>query len=127
MALVLVVEDEWGIAKLLEDVLVDEGHRVIVASNGTHALEKFGNETPDLVLTDFMMSGMDGAALVNHLVADPELKHIPIIMMSSLPEAFVADRCSGYKRFVRKPFNIFEVIDVVANLLSCGSAEGVPR
>ena len=114
MALVLVVEDELSIAKLLEDVLSDEGHRVVLAGNGRQALEMASKEVPDVVVTDFMMPVMDGAALVKALVADEVLRHVPVVLMSSLPEDMIADRCAGYAVFVRKPFKIFNIVDVVS-------------
>ena len=116
MAVVLVVDDEFGIVKLLEEVLTDEGHRVLVAANGQQALGVAARERPSLVLTDFMMPVMDGAALVKAMAADAALAAIPVVMMSSIPEATVARSCSGYVAFVRKPFNIFAVVDLVAGL-----------
>ena len=62
MAVVLVVDDEVGIANLLSDVLSDEGHRVLVAVNGHEAFKRAEEERPDLVITDFMMPVMDGAS-----------------------------------------------------------------
>jgi CheY-like chemotaxis protein len=117
MALILVVDDEFGIAKLLQDVLVDEGHGVMLATNGRQALEKAAEQRPDLVITDFMMPVMDGASLVRAFAADPALRNIPVAIMSALPEAAVAARCSGYALFVRKPFRIFDVIDLIMGLL----------
>ena len=61
MAVILVVDDEIGIANLLADVLSDEGHRVLVAVNGRDALKRAEEERPDLVITDYMMPVMDGA------------------------------------------------------------------
>ncbi|WP_010165298.1 response regulator [Sphingomonas sp. PAMC 26617] len=117
MPLVLVVDDEFGIAKLLEDVLEDEGYTVVVASNGKQALDHAIAETPALVLTDFMMPVMDGAALLNAMAANPTLANVPIVIMSSMPEETIAERCSGYAKFVRKPFKIFDMIDIVSLLL----------
>jgi len=116
MAVVLVVDDEFGIVKLLEEVLTDEGHRVVIATNGQQALERAAREKPSLVVSDFMMPVMDGAALVNAMRADPPLADVPVIIMSSIPEATVAERSPGYAAFVRKPFNIFAVVDLVAKL-----------
>jgi CheY-like chemotaxis protein len=116
MATVLVVDDEFGIAKLLEEVLEDEGHRVLVASNGRQALERAAEEPPAVVLTDFMMPVMDGAALIEAMAANTALANVPIVLMSSMPEATVAERCSGYTAFVRKPFKIFDLIDLVTEL-----------
>ena len=118
MAVVLVVDDEFGIAKLVEEVLVDEGHRVIVAGNGRQALQLAADEPPALVLTDYMMPVMDGAALIEAMATNAALANVPVIIMSSVPEATVAERCAGYAAFVRKPFKIFDLIDLVAELAS---------
>ncbi|MCW5734889.1 MAG: response regulator [Enhydrobacter sp.] len=116
MAVVLVVDDEFGIVKLLEEVLTDEGHRVLIATNGRQALERAAKEKPALVVTDFMMPVMDGAALVRAMRADPQLADVPVVMMSSIPEVTLAERALGYTAFVRKPFSIFAVVDLVAKL-----------
>jgi CheY-like chemotaxis protein len=121
MALIMVVDDEFGVATLLQDVLEDEGHRVVTASNGKQALEKAAAERPDLVLTDFMMPIMDGAALIKALTANPEFKAIPVVVMSSMPEAAVAERCSGYAIFLRKPFKIFDAVERIVGLIAGAS------
>lgn len=114
MALVLVVDDEFGILRLLEDVLTDEGHTVVLAVNGGQALEHAIAQRPDLVLTDFMMPVMDGAGLIDALKKEVSLADVPVIVMSSLPEAAVAERCSSYSSYVRKPFRISSLLDQVA-------------
>ena len=116
MAVILVVDDEFGSVKLLEEVLEDEGHRVLVASNGRQALERAAKDPPALVITDFMMPVMNGAELIKAMAADERLCNVPVILISSVPEATVAERISGYAAFVRKPFNIFNLIDLVAEL-----------
>jgi CheY-like chemotaxis protein len=116
MAVVLVVDDEFGIVKLLEEVLTDEGHRVLTATNGRQALDRAAEEKPSLVVTDFMMPIMDGAALLAAMAADASLADIPVVIMSSIAEVTVAERSPGYAAFVRKPFNIFAVVDLVAKL-----------
>lgn len=113
MATVLVVDDEYGIAELLEAVLVDEGHRVLTASNGKHALEVMEAGRPDIVFLDYMMPIMDGAALLVRMRASADLRETPVVLMSSIPEAAVAERCDGYVLFLRKPFNVFQVIELV--------------
>jgi CheY-like chemotaxis protein len=118
MAVVLVVDDEVGIANLLSDVLSDEGHRVLVAVNGHEAFKRAEEERPDLVITDFMMPVMDGAQLMKAMADHPELKDVPVFLMSSAPEAAIHDKCSGYTLFVRKPFRIYDVIDLVARVVS---------
>ena len=117
MATVLVVEDEFGIAELFNSILTDEGYQVLTAINGMHALEVLAKERADLVFTDYMMPVLDGAGLLLAMADDPELHGIPIVMMSSLSEAAVAERCSGYVTFMQKPFKIDKIIEVAEQFL----------
>ena len=121
MATVLVVDDEFGVAELFDAILTDEGHRVLTAINGRHGLELLGQERPDLVFLDYMMPVMDGAAMLQAMAADPALPAVPVVMMSSMPEATVAERCSGYVSFLRKPFRIAQVVMLAERLLGAGS------
>lgn len=124
MATVLVIDDEFGIAELFEAVLEDEGYRVLTATNGKHGLEVLAEERADLVFLDYMMPVMDGAAVLRGMKADPALQGIPVVMMSSMPEATVAERCSGYATFMRKPFKIAQVTDLAEQLLGTDGASG---
>ena len=117
MATVLVVDDEFGIAELFDAVLSDEGYRVLTAINGRHGLEVLAQERPDLVFLDYMMPVMNGAAMLEAMAAEPMLHGIPVVLMSSMPEATVAERCSGYAAFMRKPFKIAEVVALAARLI----------
>src|SRR5690242_10188271 len=118
MATVLVVEDEFGVADLIEAVLEDEGHRVLIAVNGKDGLEMVAQERPDLIFLDYMMPVMNGADMLRSMADDPSLRNIPVILMSSLPEATVAERCVGYTVFMRKPFRITDVLSLTGRLTS---------
>lgn len=118
MAKVLVVDDEFSIADLLVDVLSDEGHNVLTASDGRQGLEALSKERPDLVFLDYMMPVMDGAGLLRGVADDPSLQSIPIVMMSSVPEEAVIERCAGYVFFMRKPFRILEVLALAERFLT---------
>ncbi len=120
MATVLVVEDEFGIAELFDAVLTEEGYRVLTAMNGKLGLEMLSNEHPDLVFSDFMMPVMNGAEMLGAMAANPTLRGVPVVMMSSMPETVVAEQCSGYVAFMRKPFKLFELLDVVERVLGKG-------
>lgn len=117
MAAVLVVDDEFGIAELVEAILSDEGYRVLTAINGKHGLEVLAQERADLVFLDFMMPVMDGAAMLGAMAADVALRDIPVVLMSSLPEASIAQRCSGYVAFMREPFRLAQIVALAARLL----------
>ena len=71
-----------------------------------------------------MMPVMDGAGLIEGLAADPALADVPVVVMSSLPEAAVAERAPNYAAFVRKPFKIFALIELITGLVD-GSPPGL--
>ncbi|MFE1601991.1 response regulator [Methylobacterium sp. ID0610] len=119
MATVLIVDDEFGIAELLDAVLTDEGHTVLTAANGRHGLMRLAEaETkPDLILLDFMMPVMDGPAMLRALAEDAATAAIPVVLMSSMPEAAVRERCDGYTAVLRKPFRLKQARDAVTAAL----------
>ena len=117
MATVLVVDDEFGIAELIQEILADEGHQVLGASNGRQALEMMAGLRPDLVFLDYMMPRLDGAGVLRAMGQAPSLQGVPVVMMSSMPEATVAERCLGYSVFMRKPFRIADLVRLTSALV----------
>jgi CheY-like chemotaxis protein len=107
---------------VLEAVLTDAGHTVLVAVNGRQGLQHLARRKPDLVLLDFMMPVVDGPGMLRAMAADTAYKSIPVVMMSSLPKATVAERCSGYVAFLQKPFTLREVLDAVGRALPSPAA-----
>lgn len=124
MATVLIVEDEFSIADLLEIVLTDEGYSVLTAANGRQGLERLAQgPRPDLVISDFMMPVLDGAGLIRAMRESEAQRNIPCIVMSSMPEANVRERISGYAAFVRKPFHLSAMVHLVASVLGTAGPE----
>jgi CheY-like chemotaxis protein len=124
MATVLIVEDEFAIADLLEMALTDEGYRVLHAANGRQGLERLSEgPRPDLVVTDYMMPILDGAGLLQAMRGTEEQRDIPCIVMSSMPEANVRERIAGYAAFVRKPFQLAALVQLIARVLSIPAPE----
>ena len=123
MTKVLVVEDERNVAELLDAVLTGEGYQVLVAMNGREGLDLLARRRPQLVLCDHMMPVMDGATMLQAMMADPALRGIPVIMMSAMREVSVAQWCSGYVAFLHKPFKLLELLDVVKRTLGTGNVE----
>ena len=118
MALILVVDDEFSVAEVLQSVLADAGHEVVTAVNGQQGLELLGKRLPDLVLLDFMMPIMDGPAMLKAMRASPAYRNLPAVVMSSLPESAVAEAARGmYAAFLRKPFKLAAVTNIVKTVL----------
>src|SRR5947207_6597901 len=96
MATVLIVEDEFAIADLLEMALSDEGHQVLTAANGRQGLERLAEgPSPDLVISDYMMPILDGPGLLRAMRDIEGQRDIPCIVMSSMPEASVREHIGG--------------------------------
>jgi CheY-like chemotaxis protein len=117
MASILVVDDEFGLLEVLEAVLSEAGHEVLTATNGRQGLERLEGAAVDLVLLDFMMPVMDGPAMFKALRATPALRRLPVLIMSSLPQATIAAELRGYAGFIRKPFRIREIVAAVEEAL----------
>jgi CheY-like chemotaxis protein len=109
---ILIVEDEEPIAKLLAELLADEGYRVLHAGDGEQALIVVGRERPDLVLTDLMMPAMSGVELYQRLRADPRTRDIPVVIMSAV--AGPPDSALGADAFLKKPFEVETLLELVA-------------
>jgi len=117
--LVLIVEDEFAIAELLEMVLIDEGYRVVMAANGRQGLQCLAQgPLPDVVISDFMMPVLDGPGLLRAMRATEAHRDIPCIIMSSVPERSVRAHIDEYAGFIRKPFRLGELVQLVVSVLS---------
>ncbi|HEX3984008.1 MAG TPA: response regulator, partial [Acidisoma sp.] len=90
----------------------------MTAVNGKQGLEVLAREQINLVFLDYMMPVLDGAGLLRTMKVDETLHDIPVVMMSSLPEATVAERCAGYAAFLRKPFRIVDVLALAERLIA---------
>lgn len=106
-ARVLVVDDILPNVKLLEAKLTGEYYEVLTATNGTDALVKVAAQSPDIVLLDVMMPGMDGFEVCRRIKQDPALAHIPVVMVTALTdtEDKVRGLESGADDFLSKPIN----------------------
>ena len=85
MAKVLVVDDDLEFVKVTSKVLEKAGHEVASAANGAKALKAMRADRPAVVLMDIMMSYiLDGLDVSREMAEDPELKDVPVIMVTSL-------------------------------------------
>lgn len=104
---ILVVDDVPANVKLLEAKLTNEYYDVITAKDGYEAIKQAKAHKPDLVLLDVMMPGMDGFETCRRLKQDPDISHIPVVMVTALSEP--SDRVQGLEvgadDFITKPIN----------------------
>jgi two-component system phosphate regulon response regulator PhoB len=114
---ILLVEDEYGAAEMLQLILEVEGYEVTSAPNGQAAWEQLASHLPDVVLTDFMMPALNGAQLGQRLRATPRTAQVPIIMMSGVSEMEVRRHFDGYDEFLQKPFQTPDVLGALQRVL----------
>ena len=103
----LVVDDNRVNRLLVTRTLEQLGHRVAFAENGRQALEMLRNRPADLVLLDIEMPELNGYQTLEALRADPKLRDIPVVMMSSVDEVDSVARCieMGAEDYLFKPVN----------------------
>jgi CheY-like chemotaxis protein len=116
IGLILIVEDEFGLAEVMGQLLLDSGYDVAVAVNGTAALAHMDVRRPDLVLVDLMMPILDGPGLVRRMRADPALAQVPVVLMTALPGAVPADIIAIVQGVLAKPFTQEALMAAVASL-----------
>ena len=115
MTTVLVVDDESSIVEVLTTLLEDEGYHVVTARNGAEGLASLAASQPEVVLCDVMMPVLDGRQMCERMQANPLYRSIPIVLMSAVNAATKLAGCN-YAGLLAKPFDLEEVINVVAAL-----------
>jgi two-component system, response regulator, stage 0 sporulation protein F len=117
MRKILIVDDQYGIRVLLQEVLGKEDYLIFQAPNGQTALEIVRKEKPDLVLLDMKIPGMDGLEILRHIrTIEPETK---VIMMTAYGELDLIKEASvlGALTHFTKPFDIDELRECVKQYL----------
>ena len=115
-ALVLVVDDDIRMLRMMKRMLELENFQTITASNGEAALKVFEKEDPDLVLLDIMMPDMDGYTVCQHI---REFSEVPIIMVTAMGDdkEKVEGLDTGADDYVTKPFSASELAARVRAIL----------
>jgi len=104
---ILVIEDQEDNRQIVRDLVTASGYELIEATTGEEGLEVAARERPDLILMDIQLPGIDGYEVTRRIKADPQMRRIPIIAVTSYAlsgddkKAFAAG-CDGY---VTKPFS----------------------
>jgi two-component system, sensor histidine kinase and response regulator len=121
---ILIVDDQPQNVKIVADLLSVMGYEVLMASSGEEALQQLKNSTPDLILLDVLMPGMDGVETCKQIKEDSRLVDIPIIFLSAADDKNLIVQAleSGGVDYVTKPFSRAELITRVRTHLALKSA-----
>ncbi|WCL50245.1 SpoIIE family protein phosphatase [Leptospira sp. GIMC2001] len=115
---ILVVEDNQDMLNLLKKLLHDHYH-IVSAKNGLDGYKKAQIERPDLILSDVMMPGYNGFELTRMIKEDPNLRSIPIVLLTALND--LDGKIEGFNKgaddYISKPFQPLELLARIRNLL----------
>ena len=116
---VLIIDDSPTILAFVKKMFASAGYVTLVAPDAERGLHLARTERPDLVVLDVIMPGMNGFAALRHIRHDPEVKHLPVIMMSGNEQAteqFYVMRI-GADGFMKKPFSRFDLFSRIERML----------
>ena len=116
---ILLADDNADMRDYVSRLLVQQGYEVTAVADGSAALDEIRRRSPDLVLSDVMMPGLDGFQLLAVLRKDPDLRELPVILLSARAgeEARVEGLDAGADDYLTKPFSARELLARVgANL-----------
>jgi len=118
-ARVLVVDDEADIISTVKYRLEFNEFEVITASNGKEGLEKAASEKPDIILLDISMPVMNGHEMLERLKNSPDIKDIPVIVVSAFSDAKDIAKAAelGIADYVTKPFDFPDLMGKMTNAL----------
>jgi CheY-like chemotaxis protein len=116
---VLVVEDNPLNLKLVRDVLGHAGYRVLEAGDAERGIALARSESPDLILMDVQLPGIDGIEALGRLRADAETAGIPVVALTALAMKEDRERClaAGFDGYLEKPVSVPELPGQVAALI----------
>lgn len=116
---ILIVEDEEEILSYLKEELEGD-YRIMTRKNGREAYDTILADTPDLVISDIMMSEMDGLSLCRKIKQNTNVNHVPVILLTakSKPEDTMEGMATGADAYMVKPFNTELLKSTIANLIA---------
>ncbi|HEX6061155.1 MAG TPA: response regulator [Candidatus Limnocylindria bacterium] len=117
--LVLIVEDDKTTGDLLASAFNEQrGYEALAVASGDAALDALGRIDPDLLLLDIRMPGMSGLDLYDRVRADPRFRSLPIVFETGTGREHAAElRARGIATYIKKPFDIEELVRFVRRLV----------
>ena len=115
---ILVIDDNEDILFMIKTMLEMKGYR-ISAKDNPDDIESFIEQTrPDVILMDLLLSGSDGREICKKIRENKLISHIPVVMISALPDAAISCKDAGTDYFLGKPFEMNDLFETINNALS---------
>jgi CheY-like chemotaxis protein len=116
---ILVIDDSSVNNYLIENILMGKGYELFIAYSGTEALNYLRTITPDLILLDIMMPGIDGYEILETIGSDNNLKNIPVIIVTARNEYYDKEKALnlGAVDYIVKPINVDTLLEKIKKAL----------
>lgn len=114
MSRVLVIDDDESIVEVIRVILTEYGHDVVAVTEGSKIDYLLKHYSPDLILLDVLMYGMNGPEIVKTIKANSSTSKIPIVMISALDDIKKIAKEVKADGYLGKPFDINDLIKIVA-------------
>ncbi len=116
---ILVVDDEPDLVEIVRFRLEKEGYNVLSAGDGREGLAAAIEKSPDLVILDVMMPGLDGFEVLFQMKNNPKTKDTPVVMLTAKTDMSSISKGWGMDvdNYVTKPFNVDDLAKTVKNVL----------
>ena len=119
LPLILIVEDQRSMRELVSEIVLHQGYRVRVATDGVQAVSTAQREQPALVILDLLMPGMDGIDVCRILKQGRTTGHIKIVILTAVTEEDTRLRAleAGANGYLTKPFSGEELLEMIEGVL----------
>jgi CheY-like chemotaxis protein len=114
---ILIIENDEGLVELLEELFNYEGYKVRCYKEADDISSLMEDFTPDIVLIDYLLPGINGGELCAQLKREPSTKHIPVIIFSAYSQVLLSLGSYGCNAFISKPFELSSLLDQISKCL----------
>ena len=118
---ILILDDNEDILEMMKVALEDEGHEVECMTNTDDIFKAIDHIKPDLLIVDYILSGINGGEFCHQVKTNPKTSHIPVIMVSGHQRVLESLGTYGADVFIAKPFSLEDIVTNVNNCLTQNS------
>lgn len=120
MKKVLLLDNDEGVLDVMQEALNYEGFQVKAIEDTDNIFQVIDSFDPDLVILDYILSGINGGEICHQIKANPKTTDLPVIIMSAYPRVIRSLGYYGCDDFIPKPFDLEDIVERIKNLTDKG-------
>lgn len=118
MKKVLVLDNDEGVLDVMQEALNYEGYQVKIIEETENIFPVINAFDPDLIILDYILSGVNGGEICHQIKANPKTTEIPVMIMSAYPRVIGSLGYYGCDDFIAKPFDLDDIVERIKNLIN---------